>query len=93
MSIAQIMSGTPARYAPSDFTASNITATNVVVSNNLTVRGVPVQNLDNLSIPELITEIRRRITELETFCQALSEAIYIGPLDPSGNPVVFPSPA
>lgn len=85
MSMSQLMSGTPAILR-----LHEVNATNLTVSGRLTVSGVDVVP-GTLTAGELVVEIRRRIQEVEAFCQALSEAIYVGPAIGETAPATFPA--
>ena len=84
MSLAQLLAGTPALVRPGE-----VNATNLTVSGRLTVAGVEVTP-GSVSPGDLVAEIRRRIQELEAYCQALSEAIYVGPATGESAPATFP---
>ena len=57
------------------------------MSGQILLNGVDLTTLQSLTPTELIAQIRQRIQELEAFCQALSEAIYVAP------DVTFTAPA
>lgn len=86
MSLSQLLSGTPATLRQNE-----VTTTNLTVSGKLTVAGVEVTP-GSVSTGDLVTEIRRRIQELEAYCQALSESIYVGPAPGETAPATFPAP-
>ena len=85
MSLSQLLSGTPATVRPGE-----VNATNLSVSGRLTVGGVEVTPGVGVTPGDLLAEIRRRIQELEAYCQALSEAIYVGPSPGGSTPATFP---
>jgi len=85
MSLAQFLTGTPAVPRTGE-----VTATNLTVTGRLTVAGQEVTP-GSVSAGDLVVEIRRRIQELEAYCQALSEAIYVGPAPGGTTPASFPA--
>lgn len=84
MSVSQLLTGSPAILR-----SGEVNATNLTVSGKLTVAGTEIVP-GSLTAGELVVEIRRRLQELESYCQALSEAIYVGPVEGGATPAVFP---
>jgi hypothetical protein len=65
---------------------------NSVEVNRLTINGQEVTLLNNpAGILTMIEQIQAKIAELDTFCKALSEAIYIAPKSGETGEITYPS--
>jgi len=82
-----------ARLTDPQFGASINAHLNSLHVGRLTIAGREITTSldDNHNILELITQIQTKIAELEVFCRALSDAIYIGPAPDTIGEVRFPA--